>query len=131
MGHSTQVADKHYWRVTDADFDLALRAAETLQQPTETDDSSGNRRNATIANSLDVRISAAMGVSGVLPVGLESSHEITGNSSGVPRSGAESGAVRSQNGLIDADLAVVVDAWPTLPEAIKTGILAMVRAGHD
>jgi hypothetical protein len=28
----------------------------------------------------------------------------------------------------DADLAAVVDAWPTLPEALKTGILAMVKA---
>ncbi len=27
MGHSTKVADKHYWRVTDSDFDMALRAA--------------------------------------------------------------------------------------------------------
>ena len=25
------------------------------------------------------------------------------------------------------DLAAVIDAWPTLPEAIKKGILAMVR----
>jgi hypothetical protein len=25
-------------------------------------------------------------------------------------------------------LAVVVEAWPTLPEAIKTGIVATVRA---
>ena len=27
----------------------------------------------------------------------------------------------------DPDLAVVVDAWPRLPEALKAGILAMVR----
>ena len=27
------------------------------------------------------------------------------------------------------DLAAVIDAWPALPEAIKKGILAMVRAG--
>jgi hypothetical protein len=26
------------------------------------------------------------------------------------------------------DLAAVMDAWPTLPEAIKAGILAMVKA---
>jgi hypothetical protein len=26
------------------------------------------------------------------------------------------------------DLAVVVDAWPDLPEAMKAGIVAMVRA---
>jgi hypothetical protein len=28
----------------------------------------------------------------------------------------------------DADLAAVIDAWDRLPEAIKAGILAMVRA---
>ena len=26
------------------------------------------------------------------------------------------------------DLAAIVDAWPELPEAIRAGILAMVRA---
>jgi hypothetical protein len=31
---------------------------------------------------------------------------------------------------IDADLAAVNAAWPTLPEAIKAGILAMVRAAR-
>ena len=28
----------------------------------------------------------------------------------------------------DTDLRAVADAWPTLPDALKTGILAMVRA---
>jgi len=28
----------------------------------------------------------------------------------------------------DADLQVLIDAWPALPEAIKAGIVAMVRA---
>jgi hypothetical protein len=30
----------------------------------------------------------------------------------------------------DPDLAAVVDAWPTLPEAIKAGILATVKAAR-
>jgi len=29
---------------------------------------------------------------------------------------------------MDADLARLIDAWPMLPEAIRAGILAMVRA---
>jgi hypothetical protein len=37
-------------------------------------------------------------------------------------------AVWPNSGPMDADLAAVVEAWPTLPEAIKAGILAMVRA---
>jgi hypothetical protein len=32
------------------------------------------------------------------------------------------------NSKTDPDLSAVVDAWPTLPEALKDGILAMVRA---
>ena len=31
-------------------------------------------------------------------------------------------------GIGDPDLAAVVDTWPTLPEALKAGILAMVKA---
>jgi hypothetical protein len=42
--------------------------------------------------------------------------------------GAESSALGAQNGLFDHELAAVVDAWPTLPEPIKAGILAMIRA---
>jgi hypothetical protein len=30
----------------------------------------------------------------------------------------------------DPDLAAVVDAWPELPEALKAGIVAIVRAAH-
>jgi len=29
----------------------------------------------------------------------------------------------------DPELAAVVDAWPTLPDALKAGILAMVTSG--
>jgi hypothetical protein len=36
-------------------------------------------------------------------------------------------------GILDVDLARVVDAWPTLPPAIRAGILALVgaRYGED
>jgi hypothetical protein len=38
-------------------------------------------------------------------------------------------ACESQNGPgIEADLGWLIDAWPTLPEAIRAGILAMVDA---
>jgi len=32
---------------------------------------------------------------------------------------------------LPADLAAVVKAWATLPEPIKAGVLAMVRAASD
>jgi hypothetical protein len=31
---------------------------------------------------------------------------------------------------VDPDFAVVMDAWPNLPQAIKAGIVAMVRAAR-
>jgi hypothetical protein len=33
-------------------------------------------------------------------------------------------------GEIPPDLVAVVDAWPTLPEAIRAGILTMVKAAR-
>jgi len=41
---------------------------------------------------------------------------------------AESEAVWPNSGPLDAGLAAVVEAWPKLPEPIKAGIVAMVRA---
>jgi hypothetical protein len=35
-----------------------------------------------------------------------------------------------RNGGFSPDLAVVVDAWPDLPGAMKAGILAMVKAAR-
>jgi hypothetical protein len=34
----------------------------------------------------------------------------------------------TDNRPTDPDLAAIVEAWPGLPEAIKAGILAMVKA---
>jgi hypothetical protein len=32
---------------------------------------------------------------------------------------------------IDPDLLAILEAWPTLPEALKAGIVAMVKAGRN
>jgi hypothetical protein len=42
--------------------------------------------------------------------------------------GAKSGAPTPIKPTIDPDLAALIDAWPTLPEAIRAGIVALVRA---
>ena len=41
---------------------------------------------------------------------------------------AESGAVDAESGDIDPELAAVVEAWPTLPKAVKAGIMAFIQA---
>ena len=43
---------------------------------------------------------------------------------------AESGAVGARNGADDAELRVVLDAWPTLPATVKASIVAMVKAAR-
>jgi hypothetical protein len=58
----------------------------------------------------------------------EHPQESSGNSSDSDQGGAESGALGAREAPIDPRLAAVVEAWPTLPEAIKVGILAMVQA---
>ena len=37
---------------------------------------------------------------------------------------------RSTRNELDADLQRVLDAWPTLPEALRAGILAMIDAAR-
>jgi hypothetical protein len=44
------------------------------------------------------------------------------------QAGAESGALTPTSPHIDPALTALISAWPTLPEAIRAGILAMVRA---
>jgi hypothetical protein len=34
----------------------------------------------------------------------------------------------SRESQIDADLALILDRWPALPEAVRAGIVAMVKA---
>jgi hypothetical protein len=41
---------------------------------------------------------------------------------------AQGAAVSTEDGLIDPDLQAVIEAWLELPEAIKAGILAMVKS---
>ncbi len=50
------------------------------------------------------------------------------NLSGMGQSGAECGALVAQATPLAPDLAAVVDAWSKLPDAIRAGILAMIRA---
>ena len=49
---------------------------------------------------------------------------------GSVQSGAESGADGARQAPHDPQLATVIAAWHILPDAVKAGILAMVKATH-
>ena len=63
------------------------------------------------------------------PDGAEHPAENLGKTAVSDQSGAQCGALDAREAPFDPDLAAVVDAWPALPQAIKAGILAMVRVG--
>jgi len=47
----------------------------------------------------------------------------------VKKQGAAVGAAaNAETAAIDPGLQTIIDAWPDLPEALRSGILAMVRA---
>ena len=73
LGHSTTIADKHYWQTTAEHFAKALEicAANALQLPTETGESDGNERNAESEKSLDVRKTRVLPLGGVGDTGFE------------------------------------------------------------
>src|SRR5262249_53345289 len=60
-------------------------------------------------------------------MGIEQPVNAPKNTTLSTKGGAKSGAFAPANTPIDTDLASVIDAWPTLPAAIRAGILAMVR----
>ncbi|MBM4225847.1 MAG: hypothetical protein FJ167_13985, partial [Gammaproteobacteria bacterium] len=62
------------------------------------------------------------------PRGFEPSANLSQNLNNSQQGGAKCGALDSESRPIDPELAELVAAWPTLPEPIRAGILAMVRA---
>lgn len=58
----------------------------------------------------------------------EHTRDFTGNTGVLKKSAAESGAAGAENGLVDPDLAAVVQAWPDLPAATRRQMVAMVEA---
>jgi hypothetical protein len=62
--------------------------------------------------------------------GLELPADSPGNQHIGDPSGAESGALGARKAASDAGLAVIVEAWPRLPEPTKAAILVMIRAAE-
>jgi len=75
MGHSTVVADKHYWRVTDADYERAIQIAQQKAQQQASQDTGMDRqppeKKSESTGNVNI-LGLPLGVS-VLPDGLEPS----------------------------------------------------------
>jgi len=60
--------------------------------------------------------------------GIRRAREILEETAHFLEGGAESGANDPKNRPIDPDLALVVARWDSLPEAVRAGIVAIVKA---
>lgn len=63
--------------------------------------------------------------------GIEPTSETRGKTSFSHQSGAESGEYDALLDQIAPDLAMIFEAWPKLSEAIRAGIVAMIRSALD
>lgn len=71
-----------------------------------------------------------MGDTGLEPDSVKTSNDSTLHDR-PNQAGAESGAVDTENGASDLDLQRIIDAWPTMPVAVKASIVAMVKAAQQ
>lgn len=60
--------------------------------------------------------------------GFEPAPKTSGKQGVADKSGAESGALDAEIEPKDPELEAIIDAWLGLPELVKAGIVAMVRA---
>ena len=58
--------------------------------------------------------------------GIRTPQENAGKTRASDQGGAESGALGAQHGPIEPDLALLIDRWPTLPDATKAAITTLV-----
>lgn len=60
--------------------------------------------------------------------GIECGAKSSGKTGVANQSGVECGALDERQAEFAPDLGAVVKAWPNLPETIRVGVLAMIRA---
>ena len=107
-----------------ADWTLRKRARGKRTGRTAIDDS--EQRKAPVLPVFAIsRATIQAGAMG--GTGLEPLADSVGETAILQTGGAESGAVGARQAPLDPALALVIEAWPALSEAAKTGILAMIR----
>jgi hypothetical protein len=60
--------------------------------------------------------------------GIRTTPKNTGKTGVADETGANSGALSAESIAADPDLLELAAAWPTLPDEVKAGIMAAVRA---
>jgi hypothetical protein len=93
----------------------AIPAASTFSEHTSSNDTS---------RQLTSKADAAKGVA-TMRNGMDSRQRATASGSRRPPRATKSATSGS---VVDPDLAAIMDAWPNLPEVVRAGIVAIVRA---
>ena len=132
IGNSQPIAAKHYLQVTADHFSKALQKA--LQQPAVLP-RAGSQSDLALSTQAPVLHGDAANCQkvpeGQAPrVGLEQSENSPRRVQVSETAGAKSGAVDRENATNDPELAQVIEAWPTLPPAIREAVLDMLRAAE-
>ena len=154
LGHSTLVAQKHYWQVTADDFSKAIGCPSTTDSCSSknvanfvaTVSSKGPQtQTATVTNPALFRRNSQVAVGPLPPSGLERPHETReivqpdGNCAKFVATPSIEGAESTPTDLacqhavgdsLDADLARLVELWPTLSPAARRQIVALVKSGE-
>lgn len=131
LGHSTVVAAKHYWQVTDADFDKAAR--KQAQHPQAANGTTSHDDSDTSESPVYAHLCDAMQgeqyprlESNAPTLSADGASEIE---NGTSSRGAQTGAPKPDSKIpaaLDADLARLIAAWPTLPPDVRQAIMALI-----
>lgn len=137
LGNSPAIALKHYLRVLPEHFDRAIRdgteAAQNQAQCAHArgrsgrDEAQETPENPEKHELLRRHTNTPADGEGLEPVSVSALATSASAERPNPR-GAKSGALGAHLAEIPSDLQVVIDAWPTLPEEARVGILAIIEA---
>tara|TARA_B100000029_G_scaffold332468_1_gene324675 strand:+ start:195 stop:620 length:426 start_codon:yes stop_codon:yes gene_type:complete len=128
LGNNEAIDSQHYLQVTEVHFAKAVQQAAVLP-----------RTGSQAAVTEDEKTPVLQGNAGgcdhlpddqVPPAGIELKPYSSGRVAKSKTGAAKSAAVGDDLPPIDPELASVIEAWPTLPPAIREVVLAMLRAAE-